>query len=242
MGQCYSVDMRLVYKDRNAANRALVGYINKNKEAVNFNIPHLAKKGVSLYGGIVDAIKLLITNCEFESETSPEEDIFRSSFEGSYGWSDVMEEGFKAMVPFLKDGSELTIFPDMGYDKFSLDCGVVNYYGQEEEPNPCIDSKEEMEDHLESKGALYNTKSGDYLMYNECGRYLHYRFDRCVAKKIAEWSRRYDEEDWTFCPEIPDAISSIKDPEYLDTFFPSDGTGPDPEEWLIANTNTIDFI
>ncbi len=111
MGQCYSVNIDLRYKDKANIEETLKRFIK------SYNADYRLEK-LKLSGITVDTLEglLKITICEnlkISSITENEISAY-ADFDASYGWETQMQEMFKAIALYLEKGSCIRIWPDNG--------------------------------------------------------------------------------------------------------------------------------
>lgn len=114
MGQCYSVELKLKYKDKQKAFESLLNYLIESKFSY-FNRDDIKEMD--------DAIEFLLTN----NVANTDDGVYYSAFDASYGWESVMQEGFESMIPYLKYGSKIVIYPDEGHSYLGIKNGKPNY-------------------------------------------------------------------------------------------------------------------
>lgn len=118
MGQCYSVTLKLSFKDREGATKALRRKIERGKEKhINYSLEHYKEIGIDTKI-LEDLLKIFFGGWEGKlTLDDPTPNIFHSGFDASYGWENVMMAAFEELSPFLEDQSSITIYPDSGADK-----------------------------------------------------------------------------------------------------------------------------
>lgn len=115
MGQTYAVSLKLQFKDKQGAAQALRAKITRaTQEQAVYALDHYREIGIG-----TDKIEGLL--CIFfggwEGKLQNTGKSLESGFDASYGWETVMMDAFDLMAPFIRDGSEITIYPDSGMDK-----------------------------------------------------------------------------------------------------------------------------
>lgn len=114
MGQCYTVYLKVKFKDEEGAKNAAQGVL-KNLDA---DIDQLGKK-VGLDLNTMDGLlRHFYSDWERGHKWTPvtDPDCLCGDFNAQYSWESVMMDAFDAMAPFLEEGSEIKIYPDSGVD------------------------------------------------------------------------------------------------------------------------------
>ena len=102
MGQCYDVELKMLYKNEEGILDALNNYITKKNLNPEYRTDRSTMDG---------AIQYVLTNRGFEKEA---EGRYSSSFDAPYCWETYLYEAFKAMAPYLEDSSFIKVYPDEG--------------------------------------------------------------------------------------------------------------------------------
>ena len=119
MGQTYSVQLKLEFKDKKKARKALRKKIGRaSAERVQYSLDHYKAIGIGTRK-LHDLLRIFFGGWEGKLRGSPS-GALESGFDASYGWESIMMDAFDEMAPFLKDNSSLCIYPDSGRD-----CGTV---------------------------------------------------------------------------------------------------------------------
>ena len=105
MGQCYTVYLKMKLKDADEFVRLSRKYATDNNWSEDY---------MRQMSGIDGIIKQMISSGELTVQCEDGWPIFRSDFDASYSWEDVMYEWFVAVAPALEDWSELEVYPDAG--------------------------------------------------------------------------------------------------------------------------------
>lgn len=115
MGQCYTVYLKVKFKDEKGAKNA----IHTRLREQDVNIGELgASEGLDL-DTMDGLLRHYYSDWERGHKWTPttDPDVLCGDFNASYSWESVMMEVFELMAPFLQDGSEIKIYPDSGLDK-----------------------------------------------------------------------------------------------------------------------------
>ena len=115
MGQCYYIEFRAKVKDEPAVVEALQSFF-KTRNA-NFNLENFASRGIGT-NNFDDLMRIIFADFPGNDFQQSEEDdfiIYSNGFDASYGWESVMDDAFTVMAPFLAEGSELFVEPDVGW-------------------------------------------------------------------------------------------------------------------------------
>ena len=125
MGQVYSVSLKVQFKDKKGAAKALRSKINRAKaEFVEYNLDHYEALGIGAKK-IEDLLKIFFGGWYGRLQDTGA--TLESGFDASYGWEGVMIDAFDLMAPFLEDGSWIRIYPDSGCDHGIITNGKVNW-------------------------------------------------------------------------------------------------------------------
>lgn len=126
MGQCYDVNLRIRFKDKDGAKKALQNKIERSEqEHVRYYLPYHDDRKfdtedlwdlIALFFGGWDGKFCLQNDWERRRDTRVEGQWIWSSFDASYGWEGVMRQAFNELAPYLEDYSEIEIYPDSGCD------------------------------------------------------------------------------------------------------------------------------
>ena len=127
MGQCYSVNFKAKLKDADA-------FVRLTREFAK-DWPQDDKDRLTSIGGIINNFVGDGTVRVAYEDGWP---VFRSDFDASYSWDDVMSEWFEAVAPSLVDGSSIEVWPDEGVWKRT----VVGGKASETEYGECDDEEE----------------------------------------------------------------------------------------------------
>ena len=135
MGDCYSVELRIKLRNSTAANmQSIMREWMREKErgigladgytvsGVRWHLAHCRKSGIrpdSLSGICKILLAFNQGNCRYET-TDDGFKVFRSGFNASYSWYDIMVEAFRTMSWALAEGSSLKIDRDEGIDTFEI--------------------------------------------------------------------------------------------------------------------------
>lgn len=122
MGQCYSTYLKVRFKDKDGAVKAvqnrLGDTIDELKEITGLD-----------YNNIDDILRHYYANWENGYRWTPtvDPDVLSGDFNASYSWESTMIEVFSLIAPFLEEGSELKIYPDAGYDLLRVKDGKAEW-------------------------------------------------------------------------------------------------------------------
>lgn len=123
MGACYSVGVKINLIDEKGAIKALNEHI-KNDTGTNYSLERYASIGATpdTFDGLM---KILLAEIQGKIDIFEKGKFkyYESSFNASYGWERIMMEWFNVLAPFLKNGSEMIIYPDEDYDKLVIKNG-----------------------------------------------------------------------------------------------------------------------
>lgn len=118
MGACYSVELKVKFKDELSAKTALQSML-KVYPHTNFGIEEFAKEG-TFTEKIDDIIKIFLAGWKqtpFKKKKDDDMTVYSNDFDACYGWEIVMIDMFKTICPFLENGSSFYIEPDDDYDE-----------------------------------------------------------------------------------------------------------------------------
>ena len=118
MGACYSVELKVKVLDEQGLVKALNEHIT-NDTGVNYSLDRYAEQGITTET-FDDLMRIFFAGWKHQEVTITPKRIYtyyENDFDASYGWESVMMEMFEVITPYVKDGSELTIYPDEDYDK-----------------------------------------------------------------------------------------------------------------------------
>ena len=123
MGACYSVVLKVNVLDMLGAIEALNKHI-ANDTRSDYSLDKYEAYGVTTET-FDDLMRILLAELQQAVSISQRGKfrIYENDFDASYGWESVMMEWFKVLAPFLKNGSELLIYPDSDYDKLVIKNG-----------------------------------------------------------------------------------------------------------------------
>ena len=126
MGQCYTVYLKMKLKDADEFVRLSRKYATDNKWSEDY---------MRKMSSIDEIIKQMISTGDLTVRCEDGWPVFRSDFDASYSWDDVMYEWFDAVASALKDGSEIEVFPDAGGWRCVVHDGKVDktYYECDED-------------------------------------------------------------------------------------------------------------
>jgi len=124
MGQTYSVNVKLIRDNDEVLIRKMNEFIRVTEadesRRTDFSLDAYRKRGIGTES-VEDLMKIFITDRGFESDGVN----FESDFDACYGWESVMLDMFKFIAPVLKDGSEIEIWPDDGWQRLYIKNGKV---------------------------------------------------------------------------------------------------------------------
>jgi len=133
MGDCYSVELRVKLRKSTKTDMQKIMRKWMREEAegtdvrqgVDWSLAECRRRGIrpDSFAGICKI--LLAFNQRDASHVVDEEgfDLYRSGFNASYGWSDVMIEAFYKMSWALEEGSWLWINRDSGTEDYEVRIG-----------------------------------------------------------------------------------------------------------------------
>lgn len=105
MGQVYSVELVLKYKDEKAVIQAAKDFIEST------NADYVKNYG---YDSIDSVVKTILAAHQNMFEKI-DEGQYCSSFDASCGWEVLLSEFYDSIRPYLKRGSKITVWPDNGH-------------------------------------------------------------------------------------------------------------------------------
>lgn len=116
MGQTYSVNLKVKFRDEDKAKEALQQKISRAKaEHTNYNLDHFKELGIGT-DTLTDLMGIFFGGWKGVLHQTPVGNCLYADFDASYGWETVMMEAFEEISPFLEKGSEIRIWPDHGCD------------------------------------------------------------------------------------------------------------------------------
>lgn len=124
MGQCYTVTLKVKVLDEQGAIKALNEHI-KNDNRTEYSLNLYAEQGITTET-FDDLMRIFLAGWKHQEVTITPKRIYtyyENDFDASYGWESVMMEMFEVIAPYVKDGSELLIYPDEDYDKLVVKNG-----------------------------------------------------------------------------------------------------------------------
>ena len=124
MGQCYSVTLTVALLDEKGAVEALNAHMRADKSAY-YALELYAEQGIYTET-FDDLMRIFLAGWkgqEVTIERDQEYTYYSNDFHATYGWEPVMMKMFQVLTPFLKDGSELLIYPDDDYDRLIVKDG-----------------------------------------------------------------------------------------------------------------------
>ena len=117
MGQCYSVDLRVRFRDEDGAKKALQAKLDRHEEdRVCYNLDHFTGELGLSTDNLHDLMGIFFGGWKGKLEPSTTDDWQYADFDASYGWEGVMMDAFEEIAPYLADGSVIKIYPDSGCD------------------------------------------------------------------------------------------------------------------------------
>lgn len=125
MGACYYVRLKVKVNDEQGAIKALNEFIIRTNKGVDYSLDKYAQQGVTTET-FDDLIKIFLAGWKHQELTITPKRIYtyyENDFDASYGWESVMMNMFEVIAPYLKDNSELLIYPDEDYDKLVVKNG-----------------------------------------------------------------------------------------------------------------------
>lgn len=147
MGDCYSVELRVKLRKSTKSNmqKLLRQWMREESEGtdvrqgINWNLAKFRKHGIrpDSFNGIC---KILLAFHQGDANHVVDTegfDLYRSGFNASYSWSDVMIEAFFKMSWALDEGSWLWINRDSGTEDYRVrinDAGVAEVWENHEPP------------------------------------------------------------------------------------------------------------
>jgi len=112
MGQCYSVDAKLIVKDEESFCKCIQQTMKDMEERAIF---HLEDGNVNTAWGCFQII------CPNAHDFGDGE--YCADFDASYGWESVMLEIFEKAFDFVEDGSYFDLYPDSGKERIYREKG-----------------------------------------------------------------------------------------------------------------------
>lgn len=127
MGQCYTVYLKIKFKDAGEFVRLTQQYATSH----NWSADYMASttsidKIVKFFVGVGDSLTV-----DYEDGWP----VFRGDYDASYSWDGVLEEWFRAIAPSLEPGSEIDVWPDSGSWNCTVNSegAVDKQYGEDDE-------------------------------------------------------------------------------------------------------------
>ena len=131
MGQCYSVQIKAVFRDEDGAKKALQAKLDRHEEDhVNYNLDHFTGELGLSTDNLHDLMGIFFGGWKGKLETAPApgyRDWLFADFDASYGWESLMMDAFEVIAPYLADGSVIEIWPDSGCDHGTVRNGKVEW-------------------------------------------------------------------------------------------------------------------
>ena len=124
MSACYYVSLKVKVLDEQGAIKALNEHIANDKYA-DYSLDLYAEQGITTET-FDDLMRIFLAGWKHQEVTITPKRIYtyyENEFNASYGWEIVMMDMFKVIAPYVKDGSELLIYPDTDYDKLIIKDG-----------------------------------------------------------------------------------------------------------------------
>ena len=125
MGAVYTTELDLKFADRAGAAKALYGYVCNE----------LMKRSPNCFGEaeVVESVERLFSlllasfQGDYEYVKSNENgfECFESSFHATYSWSEVLDEAFKSIAPYLEDGSTYYQVCENDWDTYKIVDGKI---------------------------------------------------------------------------------------------------------------------
>lgn len=125
MSTCYSVSFKAKVKDRAAATAKIKDFTATENAHLHLDEFHDEGVDTDSFEGLV---QVCLAGWRCTQYRTREEDgftVFENDFNASYGWEVVLIDMFKALAPFLEDGSSIYIEPDDDYDEFIIENGEI---------------------------------------------------------------------------------------------------------------------
>ena len=125
MGACYYVKLKVKVLDEQGAIKALNKHMEETKNGVMYSLEKYAEQGV-FTETFDDLMRIFLAGWKHQEVTITPKRIYtyyENDFDASYGWESVMMNMFEVITPYVKDGSELLIYPDSDYDKLVVKNG-----------------------------------------------------------------------------------------------------------------------
>lgn len=114
MGAVYDVELNLMYTDEKLASLALSKYLDKCIESgVKFATP----KDTSSISSMI-AMFLAEHQGGFDATTDGVFDTYTSGFTATYSWSEILDDMFDTLLPYLHDSSYYYQSCDNDYDEY----------------------------------------------------------------------------------------------------------------------------
>ena len=127
MGACYSVNLDVCVIDESGAILALQKHIEEDKRT-NYSLDEYAKEGITTET-FDDLMRIFLAGWKGQEVdiniNSDETTTYSNAFNASYGWESVMIEMFETLVPYIREDSELVIYPDNGRCEVTIQNGIA---------------------------------------------------------------------------------------------------------------------
>lgn len=127
MGVCYSVTLDVCVLDEQGAIKALNEKIKTDKRT-DYSLKEYAKQGITTET-FDDLIRIFLAGWRGQEVNITVNDdgttTYSNAFDASYGWESVMIEMFETLTPYIREDSELCIYPDSGRCEVTIQNGEV---------------------------------------------------------------------------------------------------------------------
>ena len=123
MGACYSVDLKVNVLDVPGAIKALNEHMINDTRS-DYSLEEYAEQGITTetFDGLVKVLFAELQQPVFIYQEG-KFTVYSNAFDASYGCESIMMEWFRVLTPFVANGSQLSIYPDEGYDKLVVKNG-----------------------------------------------------------------------------------------------------------------------
>ena len=236
MGQCYAVSAKLRFSnplDKEAARQTLVKCVKDELDSGSrFDLVDVNGKGVELFDSFEGVMNVILSNQDFKYDGK---DRFDSYFDASYGWESFLGDCFHRISPFLTLDSCMAVYPDSGLSFYRANGhdGVIYC-----DISPFFDGIEELYDHLDCDGDLYNSKRRIYIKKVDDNIYA-LELSEDEAKKCID-DAYYNDRPWSeIVSYLPKSPKKMNVEEFEDYYNQKDfDTGYACEEWVPAEPLT----
>lgn len=160
-----------------------------------------------------------------------------ADFDAGYGFETALDEGFRKLAPFLKDGSYMDVYPDNAFERFVVKNGSVENYVEDDAIIPEVSCEEDIKNLVEWGNALYNEKTGCFVTEGLTdGSLISYKISKSVAREAAKYARE-NNSSWLEYLNNKMLFAAQIIPDYnVYTFLEEIMEEGSDEEWILAGS------